>query len=382
MKRRPFYDVLFYLPSVTPVLAGSGRRPGGGAETQIVLLARALARRGLSVCLVAYPSVEPLPRSIDGVDIVVRPAHKAHQRLVGKLREVARIGRTVARVRSRVVVVRVAGPQVGLVALSARLLRRRYVYSSANIFDFRFEATGLRRRDLALYRLGLRLAHEIVVQTDEQRELCKRVLRRDAVVIRSVGEPAEPHGEPEALLWIGRLVTYKHPLAFVELARSLPDVPCRLLGITTPESGSVPEEVRSAAAGVANLQLIEPAPRGDVLRLIDRAVAIVNTSDYEGMPNIFLEGWARGVPALTLSHDPDHVIARFGLGHAAGGDLDSFVEAARTLWQSRAATGELSARCRAYMAEQHGEEAVAAAWARALGVGAAAASALVPRSAA
>jgi glycosyltransferase involved in cell wall biosynthesis len=365
---RKSYDVMFYLPSITPLLGRVSGRQAGGAETQIMLLSRALARRGVKVCVVAFPAEEELPAAIDGVDIVVRPVYKAHQRLVGKLREVARIRRTIASARSRVVVARVAGPQVGLAALSAKSLGRRFVYSSANIFDFDFEALGLRRRDQALYRLGLRLADEIVVQTSEQVLLCQERVGRTPVLARSVAEPAPPRGAPEALLWIGRLVGYKHPLEFVELARALPEIRFRMIGVPTPESGSLAEEVARAAATVPNLEFLGPRPRAEAVDLIGRAAAIVSTSDYEGMPNVFLEAWARGIPALTLSHDPDDTIAKNGLGEVAGGSRHELVAAARRLWEDRFDGAATSERCRSYVAKAHSADSVAAQWDRALGL--------------
>ena len=50
----------------------------------------------------------------------------------------------------------------------------------------------------------------IVVQNDEQAELCRRRLGRDPIVIPSIAERAEPRSElPEAFLWIGRWAEYK-----------------------------------------------------------------------------------------------------------------------------------------------------------------------------
>jgi glycosyltransferase involved in cell wall biosynthesis len=334
-----------------------------------MLVSRALARRGVRVCLVAFaPSAGELPLSLDGVDIVVRPVYKAHQRVIGKLREAARIRRTIAQVDVPVVVARVAGPQVGLVALSSKLLRRRFVYSSANVLDFDFGAIGLKRRDLALYRLGLRLADDIVVQTEEQVRLCETHVGRTPVLIRSIAQLAERLGEPEALVWIGRLVSYKHPLALVELARSLPEVPFWMVGVSTPETGSLAEDVRRVAADVPNLKLLEPRPRAQLLDLIDRAAAVVSTSDYEGMPNIYLEGWARGVPALCLSHDPDSVIERNGLGAVADRSPERLAASARRLWEERHEASAVAERCRRYVAEEHSEDVVAAQWERALGL--------------
>jgi len=357
---KPSYDVVFYQPTVTPLLGGDPESVAGGAETQIVLLAAGLARSGLRVCVVADGTAD-LPASFRGFDVVSRAPSLAAQPVLGKVHEAARIHAALRTVSAPVVVTRFAGVQIGLVAAAAKALGRRFVYSSANIFDFDFEALGFRRRDLALYRLGIRLADEIVVQTEEQARACWARFGRPSVLARSIAEPATRSGDPEALLWVGRLVAYKQPLAFVELARSFPEARFRLVGVPTPESGSLVEDVRRAAADVPNLELLEPRARADVLDLIGRSAAVVNTSTYEGMPNIFLEGWARGVPALALAHDPDDVITRHGLGAFAGGSSEAFVTAARRLWEERhrPATDEA---CRRYVAEHHAEANVVSQW--------------------
>jgi hypothetical protein len=80
------------------------------------------------------------------------------------------------------------------------------------------------------------------------------------------------------------------------------------------------------------------------------------------MPNIFLEGWARGTPALALRHDPDGMIVRERLGSFAGGDPATLVEQARAMWAGRGNQDELAARCVAHMREHHSLETIAEDW--------------------
>jgi hypothetical protein len=80
------------------------------------------------------------------------------------------------------------------------------------------------------------------------------------------------------------------------------------------------------------------------------------------MPNTWLEGWARGIPALTLSFDPDGRIAEHDLGVAAGGDWEAFVAGARRLWGARGNRDGHSEALRAYVGSEHGER-VGDAWA-------------------
>jgi glycosyltransferase involved in cell wall biosynthesis len=364
------YDVAFYVPSIGPLLTTEAVDPAGGAETQVVLVARALARRGVRVCLVAYEQKARLPERIDGIDVVARPPYNAQKRLVGKFREAAAIRRIVPSLDAEVVVTRAAGPNVGLLMAAARLARSRFVYSSANVVDFDFGRICSKRRDVALYRLGLRHADDLIVQTDEQAELCVERLGRTPAVIRSIAERPDvsERRSPRAFLWIGRLVWYKQPLAFVELARSLPHARFWIVGVPVPGQESLSDQVRAAAAEVPNLEVLPPRPRTQLGVLMRDAVAIVNTADFEGMPNVFLEGWARGVPALALSHDPDGVIQRNDLGVFAAGSVAELAAGARKLWDERDALEGTADRCRRYVADHHSEDVVGAQWQHALGI--------------
>ena len=57
------------------------------------------------------------------------------------------------------------------------------------------------------------------------------------------------------------------------------------------------------------------------LNLIANSTALINTSNYEGFPNIFLEAWSKGVPVISLNVNPGNVINEHGLGICCDGDI-------------------------------------------------------------
>jgi len=360
------FDVLFYTPTIAPLLRPGSSLPPGGAETQILLLTRQLARIGLRVALVAHQLPEGLPAEVDGVVILARPVYRPHSPLTGKIKEALKIWHTLHRANASVIVKRAYGVDVGLVALYARVTGRRFVYSSANVADFGVEEFLSKRRDRTLFHLGLRLANEIVVQTEEQLPLCERRVGRRAVLIKSIAEEVPPSARAaNSFLWIGRIISYKQPLAFMQLARDRPEARFVMVGVPTPgseETLALYQEVQQAARALPNLELLEPRPRAELAPLIDQAVAMVNTADYEGMPNVLLEGWSRGVPALVLTHDPGGVVERHGLGGFADGSVARLSELADQMWRTREHQAEVSERCRTYLRREHTPESVALQW--------------------
>ena len=174
--------------------------------------------------------------------------------------------------------------------------------------DVDFSRLGLKRRDRQLFQFGLHLADVIVVQTAEQVRLCEAHTGRSPVLIRSLAEVVpQPECDPEAFLWIGRMLPPSDPRRSSDWHGLFPTRRsgwwrCRQATGLPPGAHGGPERKRRDRSELA----VAPSrPREELMNLVDRAVAMVSTSDFEGMPNTFLEGWARGVPALALAHDPD-----------------------------------------------------------------------------
>jgi glycosyltransferase involved in cell wall biosynthesis len=363
-------DVAIYAPFAGALYEREGR--SGGAELQSLYLARALARHGLHVRHIVFTPAPP-PAVFDGVELVALDSSYARSGLARR----RAILRALRAADSAVYVQRSAGFETGMVGSFARSRRRRFVFSSSSDCDYTLDAETVRSTGAGLdhlptllqYRLGLRCAHAVVAQTEDQRELARRALGVRARVIRSFCELSpELASRREAFLWVGSFVDVKDPLAYVELARRAPELPFRM--IATERGGEwrrLTDEVKAAAAGVSNLELLPQRPREELLELYAASAAVVNTSRLEGFPNTFLEAWARGTPVLSLHIDPDRIIRERGLGAAAGGSMAALVEAARELWARRDDLDAAGAAARDYVAETHDPAVVGSEWAALVG---------------
>ena len=361
----PSRDVAIYAPFAGDIYdARRGR--AGGAERQTVLLARALAARGMRTGHIVHPVAEPVQTGAPEPDLVTRPWPRLSSR--GRLLEPAVIWQAMAKANAAVYVFRGATAALGPGAAFCRATGRKLVFAGANNSDF----TLLTLRDLPSrarpYEWGLRRSDAIVVQSADQITLAAEAFPGTvpAVEIPSFVEeaPPTPHAA-EAFLWVARLVDYKRPLEYVELARAVPEARFWMIAVSTigDTTDELEQELYRRAADVPNLELLEPRNHAGVQELVDRSVAVVNTSVTEGMPNVWLEGWARGVPALSLEFDADERVAQAGLGITAKGSWEDFVAGARTLWEQRADRGGYGDAVRRYIHETHGSQAVGARWA-------------------
>ncbi len=346
---------------------------GGGAELQTALLAAQLANRGFQVGHIVFPVKRPVELNTS-LEIV---EHRRPQRRRWVPRSVTRIAplwRALVNADARLYIFRGGGSMLLVIGAAFCLVhRRRFVHSISNDFDL------IVRRDRsrigqALNRRARRRAQLVVVQTEQQGRLAREALADSSRVrlIRSFAEPApqstmSPPAEPAAFLWAGRVVSYKLPLRYVELARAVPSARFEMVAATTDETAEpLAGELVRAARDVDNLKLMPRQAREQVLQLIDGCIAVVLTSRFEGMPNVFLEAWARGVPVLSLHFDPDGLIEQEGLGIFAGGSWERFIAGAETLRDNPELRAEIGARARSYIEQAHSPDAIGELWARAV----------------
>lgn len=357
--------VCFVAPQAWPVLAGD-RTLGvvGGAEVQQGVLARALAGAGYRVSMICLDYGQPQGSVVDGVTV-----YKTHRPAAGipVLRFVhprlTRVWQAMRAVDADIYYQRSAAMLTAVVAAFCRRHGKRSIYAGASDPDFMPGRQAIRlRRDRWLFERGLAMVDRIVVQNATQRALCQANYGRDPVLIPSCYElPADAHPEGgDDILWVGVMRPSKRPGLFLELARRLPEL--RFVMIGGPEEGSegqrLYETIRQAAATLPNLRCTGFLPLDEVERRFDRAGLLVNTSTHEGMPNTFLQAWARGVPTVAFIDAEARWEGR--PVYPVVDSLDAAVHEVRRLHGEALYRRQVAARCRAWFAQRHGVPGVLA----------------------
>jgi glycosyltransferase involved in cell wall biosynthesis len=312
-------SICFLAPHAWPVLSGDPAiAEVGGAEVQQSMLARLLAANGYRVSMVCLDYGQPQRVELDGVtvhksfraDAGVPALRFVHPRLSATWRALRAADADVYYCRS-------ASMWVSVVVEFCRRHGRRSIYAGASNMDFVPGEGGQLRyaRDRWLYRRGLLRVDRIVAQNEAQRASCRAAYGRDATVIASCYQPqraVSAVAPRDAILWISTVREGKRPERFLELAARLPHRRCVMVGGPCEGQGELFERTRREAERLGNVELTGFQPLAQVEAWLDRARVLVNTSDYEGMPNTFLQAWSRGVPTLATVDVEAAVHRRFG----------------------------------------------------------------------
>ena len=275
------------------------------------LLAKALVRRGFRVSMICFDYGQPDLAVVDGVTVFKCHApiqglpviRFFHPRLTG-------MWSALGRVDADIYYQRAAGAWTGVTAAFAGRHGRRFVYAAAHDLDLARDQTWKlfdRRagwRDRQLFQLGVKLADDVIAQHDGQVRDCERWYGRSASLVPSCyalpqGHRADSKG---VVLWVSTLRDWKRPELFLELASRLPHVRFRMVGGAGSEAGgdALFAHIRAAAARLPNLEFVGFVPFGEIDAHFNAARVFVNTSDYEGFPNTFLQSWSRWIPTVSF----------------------------------------------------------------------------------
>jgi glycosyltransferase involved in cell wall biosynthesis len=308
-ERKP--EICFVAPNLTPLLfTKKGANIAGGAEFRQRILARALIRRGFRVCLVTLDRGERLTESSEGIRVFYSHSPEGGWPVIRFIHpRLTSWWRALRQADADIYFQSTAGFLTLVVGCFCRWHGRRFLYSAAHDLDFqprqlwRIFQRRAGWRDRLLYQWGVRLAHAIVAQHHGQVSDCMKWYKREPVEIPNCydwlgGEPAKSDG---VVLWVSTIRKWKRPELFLELARQLPHLRFRMIG-GPGDSSELPlfETIRAEASRIPNLAFVGFVPVDEVERHFDEARVFVNTSDFEGFPNTFLQSWARRIPTVSF----------------------------------------------------------------------------------
>lgn len=309
-------------------------RVSGGAELQVALLARELARLGHDALIVGGDTGQRDGVVLDGVRTRVGGKFQTGG-LADTLRALPRVLRIVRGERPDFV--GILGWTTWLWFL--HLFKKWNRYQLVFICGLDTEVNGGFRRENpvrgALFESAMRKSDARFAMTEHQRDLFQRTgmecgLYRNLILPRR--HPRTVAKDVD-FLWVARCRTFKHPQMFLDLAERLPSA--RFAMICPNEDAALWNAVESRAGKMLNVEFHERVPYHAIQDFYDRARVFVNTSEYEGFANSFIQAGQGGAAILSFEVDSDGVLSRHGAGICAQRDETRFFAVAGELMNER-----------------------------------------------
>lgn len=265
------------------------------------------------------------PEIIDGVRVQKIPLFGWRVKTcIQKLIYAFHLYKTLWKCNADIVLTEMAGDIVGWAAIFFKVLKKRHlIHRLASDRDTEYinAATSGQRRTYHLYRLGLKKADVIFSQTLQQQKMLKDNMGFDSQVVPNgfFIDRGFNTGDKHYILWVGRCAPLKRPGLFVELARRL--AAKKFVMIMPPPAPTEQERFQRMAAELVeeakslhNMTFVDYVPFNQIQHFYSQAQLFVNTSEYEGFPNAFIQSCIGGTPIASLKVDPDDFIVRNQLG--------------------------------------------------------------------
>jgi glycosyltransferase involved in cell wall biosynthesis len=298
----------------------------GGAEYQAYLLACGLKER-YEVCYLFSHGNRKQRLSEDGFTLYQIPRHFWARRLLGRVfaLDYSTVTGLLKHISPDVIYNRGANAYTGIAASYARRAGCRMIWHIAHEHDI--QPAWLRSVHTAAFdyvdkkwtEYGIRSADTVIGQAKYQDKLLRRNYRRscDLIVGNFHPVPSEQVVKtgPTTVVWVANLKPFKQPQVFLRLVGEMRDYDhVRFVMIGRPASGSYQRRLEREMMGLKNFNYMGERPIEEVNRILASSHVFVNTSQYEGFPNTFVQAWFRRVPVVSLNVDPDDVLKTSGLG--------------------------------------------------------------------
>jgi glycosyltransferase involved in cell wall biosynthesis len=355
-----------------PKLLADSRHPVGGAGVELRAWLEGFAALGCeSAVLVSQEFAHQdlaaaLPR---GCTLI--PTYSPTEGIRGLrflTRRLPALRRGIRSFRPDLVVQSCAGLYTGVFAQLAREAGVPFVHRIASDVD----ADGrywnkLPRYAARAYEYGLKRSRRILAQNryQEQRlserwgaEKVRRILNPMLFVSGPESATVYPPSRRDYVAWIGVFKPPKNMELLLSIARNLRDHRFRVAGMLPDAADSRTRETVNALSKEPNVELVGYLTRAEIAGFLEGAMALVNTSHFEGFSNTFLEAMAAGTPLVVPRRvDHDGIVEGNSLG-AVVDDDDHFVDTLAGYLGSTESDAAAE-RCRAYVRKHHDPEKLA-----------------------
>jgi glycosyltransferase involved in cell wall biosynthesis len=226
---------------------------------------------------------------------------------------------------------------------------------TSSVFEDLFKK-GIESRVISLLnQLGMCIADKVIAQSEHQKHLLNKNFGIRSIVIKNgmpipCSLPKKEH--PPIVLWLASLKRLKRAEIYIELAKQCQDLDCKFILAGRPSDKGYLQELLERMQGLPHIEYIGGVTFEESNELTGYASIFVNTSEYEGFPNIFIQAWMRETPTVSLDVDPDDVIKKNKLGFHSG-SFEQMAKDVRFLIENKKVRQEMGRNARKYVLREH-----------------------------
>mgnify|MGYP001560454314 FL=1 len=223
-----------------------------------------------------------------------------------------------------------------------------FMFASDKEVEGKYQSNG--KKD---YFFKILLKNAVLIsQNNSQKEYILKEYNASSIIIYN-GFPVNKKPKNKYnVLWVSRCDKLKNPELFLDLAKYFKN---KSFVMICPESSDKEffYNIREKVSHIKNLKFISFVKFNDINKYFINSRIFVNTSDYEGFPQTFIQATMNGTPIISLNVNPNNFLDKYKCGFCANGDLELMKKQISKLLGDRKLWAEMSNNAYKYAKENH-----------------------------
>lgn len=320
--------IAFISPNAYPLLYPKNIKSSGGAERQLVLLARYLQKSGFEpIFITDNHNISDRPL----FNILKTPFSNMGRYIFFHLRDLIIFWQTLKKTSAEYYILKNPRFLTLFIGIYCRINKRKLIFWSQN------DPNYIPKKGLAKYfaflilKVGIKLSDFVISQTLDQKHSYKRIFNVRSIHIPNIYVPpvilTKNNMYRSDILWVGNPLKCKNYEVVLELAKYFPDNKIIMImnkGNTSQEENRF-KRARTDSQNYPNCHFVGQVSQKIIDNYFYSTKVFINTSHYEGFPNTFLQALYLKKPIVSLFFDPDDLLTKNKFGTVCLHKKDEFL---------------------------------------------------------
>lgn len=347
--------VCFFSPASYHYFTKVGNSNFGGAELQMFLLANQISKnKNLEIIFLTGNFKQNKFDKYGDIKLIRSINMSTNETFFSKFFKSSRYFFLLIKISPNVIITTTFNPIVGITSFYKRIFKKKHIHRSANDVDTdlsRIKKNGLSGK---IFKSGLEHANAVLCQNNFQKTMLQKNHNINAIMFKNVLRITEQNlYQKKHILWVGRLVDFKKPYLFLDLAKEVSNEKFIMICPYHKKDFEKWNTLKEQAKQIPNLRFIEKVPFEEIQDYFNKAQLFVNTSDFEGFPNTFLQAAQAKIPIVSLNVNPDNFINKYDCGIFGENNFNKLVQKIKDILVNKKELNKKGKNAFQYLYENH-----------------------------